>query len=84
MSNGFDINDEGQYKALVIQQLSTLMERTEGLSKLKAEHAVALDQIAEIQADAKDAKRWENIKLFVVVPLIAAAHAVARAFGANI
>ena len=84
MSNGFDINDDGQYKALVIQQLSTLMERTEGLPKLKEEHAVMQDQVAVIQDDMKDARKWENIKLFVIIPLVTALHAIARKFGANI
>lgn len=86
MANGFtfEFSDQTQVNAYVLAQLSLLVDRTTGLAELKSEHAVLKQEISDIQDDMKSAKKWENIKLFIVVPLVAALHAVARALGANV
>lgn len=87
MANGngvnFDISDDSQFRAFCVQQFGVLMERTAGLSELKTEHAVMKQEIADIQTDMKDAKKWENIKM-AVGPVMVFLHGLVRALGFHI
>ena len=85
MPNGinFDISDDAQFKAFVVQQFGILAERTEGIKELKKDVPVLQLEVKDIREDMKDDKFWSNVRGYSG-PVLVGLHIVARKLGINI
>ncbi len=59
----------------ILDKLSTFhSEFTEFRGEMKA-------RVTQIEEDAKDARKWENIKLYAILPLTVGLHSLATKIG---
>jgi hypothetical protein len=88
MPNGlnYDYSDENEFKAFLIQSLTTLQENTKDLPDIKTEikKIPLLEQdVIQIKTDMKDDKFWGNVKA-ASGPVMVALHIAAKKIGINI
>lgn len=85
MPNGinFNISDDSEFKAYVVQQFGILAERTEGLAGIKTAVPVLQTEVKEIKDDMERKEFWHNVKSYSG-PVLVGLHIIAKKLGLNI